>query len=207
MSQWEVVILQISLTVISVVIWMLGVVSPHVECVAPPDLRNIIWDICTELCGTQASSQGPEVKGKEGLFPLKSGSRWASCNKMASGGGGNKKKSTLPHAIYGKPCTHWHKQHAPAFCCACGWSRSWVPHAWNSLLLFSATLREKDCFPAMPAAWRAMLLWVCIGLPVQALGALVIAGGGAPTQVRSPFEINCDLDGLFSVCMQNRLAK
>lgn len=122
-------------------------------------------------------------------------------------GGGNKKKSTLPHAIYGKPCTYWHKQHAPAFCCTCGWSRSWVPHAWNSLLLFSATLREKDCFPAMPAAWRAMLLWVCIGLPVQARGAAVVSDGGALTQVRSPFEINCDLDGLFSVCIQNRLAK
>lgn len=52
-----------------------------------------------------------------------------------------------------------------------------------------------------------MLLWVCIGLPVQAWGALVVSGGGALIQVRSPFEINCDLDGLFSVCMQNRLAK
>lgn len=47
-----------------------------------------------------------------------------------------------------------------------------------------------------------MLLWVCIGLPVQAWGALVVPGGGALTRVRSPFEINCDLDGLFSVCMQ-----
>lgn len=93
-----------SLTVVSVVIWMLGVVIPHVECVAPADLRNIIWDICPEECGTQASSQAPEAEGKEGLFPLKSGSRWASCNKMAWRGK-NFKKGPLLHAVYGNPCT------------------------------------------------------------------------------------------------------
>ncbi|KAK1901328.1 Inter-alpha-trypsin inhibitor heavy chain H3 [Dissostichus eleginoides] len=40
------------------------------------------------------------------------------------------------------------------------------------------------CFPAMPAPWRVMLLWVCvcIFLPTQAQGALVVSRGDDPTQ-------------------------
>lgn len=71
------------------------------------------------------------------------------------------------------------------------------------LPLFSATLREKVCFPAMSAAWRVMLLWVCIGLPVQVRGALVFSSRDTLTEVKCLFVIGHKFDCLLNVCVQN----
>lgn len=52
--------------------------------------------------------------------------------------------------------------------------------------LFSVTLEKRPlCFPGMTTAWRVLLLWVCvcIWLPAQAGGALVISSRNVLTQV------------------------
>lgn len=80
---------------------------------------------CSSTCGT-----GSELEGRMGQhLPVKYSSRWASLDKMIWK---RKKIHPLEHNLWEFTHTYWHKQHAPAFCCTCGRSRSWAPHAWNS---------------------------------------------------------------------------
>lgn len=145
-----------------------------------------------------ARAPRPLVKNLR-LKAMKDYSPWNLTVSMGQDGLGRKKTIHPPtHNLWESMHIYWHNQHVPAFHCACGWSRSWVPHAWNPLPLFSFTLREKDCFPAMPAAWRAMLLCVCIGLPVQVWG-----GPGCFWQRCTDTEFICDklLIWLFIPCL------
>ncbi|KAM3877907.1 inter-alpha-trypsin inhibitor heavy chain H3-like [Diretmus argenteus] len=51
---------------------------------------------------------------------------------------------------------------------------------------------ERFCFSAMPAVWRVLLLLVCVWLPTQAQGALIISQSDAVTQKVEVYSVTVD---------------